>query len=110
MNAPRFVCVCGGDVFRCHAEVADYVDAEVRTADGDRLDVVYLDRGAMIVESYVGPFACMECDREYDQIPPEGWNGWAPADMRPTPRRRVASGERPLLAELDSREGENAHG
>lgn len=91
-------------MFRCHAEVAGYVDAEVRTAEGDRLDGIYLDRGEMIVESYGGPFACMECGLEYDQIPPEGWNGWAPADLRPSPRRRVASGECPLLAEL----GENA--
>ncbi len=101
MDARRFVCCCGGDLFRCHAEVAGHVDAEVRTAEGyrygDRLDCVYLDRWALSLECYVGPFTCMECGREYDQIPPEGWNGWAPADLRPTPRRRVASGELPLL-------------
>lgn len=75
MDARRFVCRCGGDLFRCHAETAGYVDAEVRTAEGDRLDCVYLDRGESSLECYVGPFICMECGREYDQIPPEGWNG-----------------------------------
>ena len=75
MDARRFVCRCGGDLFRCHAETAGYVDAEVRTAEGDRLDCVYLDRGESSLECYVGPFTCVECGREYDQIPPEGWNG-----------------------------------
>ena len=100
---PKFVCSCGNDTFRCNAEVHGYVDAEVRTTKDGELEKTYVATNGEFTESLYGPFICMECDAEYDDIPPEGWAGWEPEEMRLTPAQRIARGELPLIPNIEAR-------
>lgn len=103
IGMPKFVCRCRNDTFRCKACVAGYVDAEVRTAEDEGFEEILVETDDAEAESFAGPFVCTKCGAEYDVIPPEGWTGWEPSELRLTSAQRIALGETPLIPDAAAR-------
>ena len=96
-----FTCRCGCDKFDCRAEVSGFVGATVFVDDSGELEVYdHEDNGALSFDDFEGPFVCSECGAKYDEIPPDGWTGWDPSEMRLSPKQRLAKGERMLSPEM----------